>query len=275
MDYTMLDSGEGQKLERFGSIIVARPSKIAIWPKKKPDLWSQAAATFYRDGEKGEWKVFGRAPKEWEISLQGVRCSLKMTPFGHLGIFPEHSSFWSRLRCAIGKNQNCRVLNLFAYTGLTSIFVAQCGATITHVDASKAVVKWAQKNIDLNPLPEKRVFWVIEDVLSFLRKEVRRKKEYHIIILDPPSFGRGPDGEVFKINENFFELLSLCSQLLASSPSLVLISSHTLEHTPEFLKSLAKRSMTKLPVSGWSCGESFCGEGDVALPSGSFALWNS
>lgn len=275
MDYVMLDSGDGQKLEKFGPVVLSRPSSIAIWPKKFPKLWSQAAARFFREGEGGEWQIRKNLPQEWEILLQGVRCCLKTTPFGHLGVFPEHTGFWPQLRRAIETTPECRVLNLFAYTGITSIFAAKCGAMVTHVDASKAVVRWAQKNTELNHLPEKRIFWVIEDVMAFLQREIRRGKEYHILVLDPPSYGRGPGGEVFKIDKDFFKLLSLCSQLLSSSSRLVVISSHTPGHTPEFLKCLAQRGLPKLSPSQWFCGESFCGEGSNALPSGSFAIWSS
>ena len=135
-------------------------------------------------------------------------------------------------------------------------------------------LKWAQKNVEGNSFSEKRIFWIIEDVFSFLKKEIRRGKTYDIILLDPPTYGRGPDGETFKIERDFFFLLELCSQLLSSSFSHMLITSHTPGHTPEFLHYLARRALPMLPLQGWRVGESFCGEGDQRLPSGVFAQWN-
>ncbi|WP_066483308.1 class I SAM-dependent methyltransferase [Candidatus Chlamydia sanziniae] len=274
MDYTLLDSGDGQKLESFGRVTLIRPSSIAVWPKTVPKLWSQTAAQYVREGNSGFWQLFTEIPPEWIISISNVHCLLKMTSFGHLGIFPEHTKFWPTLQRAIEQCAQCRVLNLFAYTGVSSIFAAQCGARVTHVDASKAAVRWAEKNVEISGLSEKRIFWVIEDVITFLKKEIRRKKSYDIILLDPPTYGRGSEGEIFKIDRDFFFLLFLCSQLLADSSTYVLITSHTPGHTPEFLRSLARRSIRRVSPEKWSCGENFCGEGEKALPSGSFVAWS-
>ncbi|AAD18671.1 putative SAM dependent methyltransferase [Chlamydia pneumoniae TW-183] len=273
MDYKLLDSGDGNKLECFGPVTLIRPSSIAVWPKSRPELWSQAQLQYVREGERGAWKNFKRLPEEWEVAFSDVRCLLKRTPFGHLGVFPEHMGFWPALKQAIEKHKERQVLNLFAYTGAGSIFAAKCGARVTHVDASQAAVRWAQRNVEKNAFPERRIFWVIEDVISFLKKEIRRNKKYQVILLDPPSYGRGPDGEVFKIDKDLFPLLSLCSKLLADDASYFLLTSHTPGHTPEFLRAIARRSVPTLVSEAWSCGESFCGEGVGALPSGSFVQW--
>ncbi|WP_348663752.1 class I SAM-dependent methyltransferase [Chlamydia vaughanii] len=273
MDYKLLDSGEGKKLESFGPVTLIRPSCSAIWPKSSPSLWKKAQAEYQRSGEDGKWYHKSSVPQEWRVSLNDVDCTLKLTSFGHIGIFPEHSGFWPELKKNIDSHSECRVLNLFAYTGATSIFAAKCGAKVCHVDSSKAAIKWAQKNIENNSLQEKRIFWIIEDVFSFLEKEVRRGKKYDIILLDPPSYGRGANGEVFKIDRDFFSLLVLCSQLLSDTGSYVLITSHTPGHTPELLHSLAIRALP-LDKKGWSVGESFCGSGEQALPSGVFAKWS-
>ena len=204
MDYTLLDSGEGKKLESFGPITLIRPSYAAIWPKSFPNLWEGANAEYRRRGEEGEWySPRSSLPQEWRISFKGIDCTLKPTSFGHLGVFPEHSGFWPWLKTAIDSHKTCRVLNLFAYTGATSIFAAQCGAYVCHVDSSRAAVRWAQKNVENNSLPEKRIFWIIEDVFSFLKREIRRKKKYDVLLLDPPSYGRGTKGEIFKIDRDF------------------------------------------------------------------------
>ncbi|WP_375793583.1 class I SAM-dependent methyltransferase [Chlamydia sp. 12-01] len=274
MDYKLLDSGDGKKLESFGPITLIRPSCTAIWPKSSPSLWKKAHAEYQRSSEDGQWYCRSSVPQEWQIILDTVDCTLKLTPFGHIGIFPEHSGFWPELKQSIEKHSECRVLNLFAYTGSTSIFAAKCGAKVCHVDASKSAVKWAQKNVENNALPEKKIFWVIEDVFSFLQKEVRRGKKYEVILLDPPTYGRGPDGEIFKIDRDFFPLLLLCAKLLSDSSAYILITSHTPGHTPAFLHSLATRALP-LNKQCWSSGESFCGIGDQALPSGVFAKWSS
>ncbi|EPP37772.1 Ribosomal RNA large subunit methyltransferase K/L [Chlamydia avium] len=274
MDYTLLDSGEGKKLERFGSVTLIRPSCVAIWPKSSPDLWKDACAEYRRRGEDGQWySLHTSVPKEWRISLRGIDCTLKPTSFGHLGIFPEHSNFWSGLEAAINNCEKCCVLNLFAYTGSTSIFASKCGATVYHVDSSKSAIKWAQKNVENNSLPEKRIFWVIEDVFAFLKREIRRKKKYDMILLDPPSYGRGTRGETFKIDRDLFDLLVLCSHLLSSRCSYVLLTSHTPGHTPALLYNLVKRALP-LDSTRWKVGESFCGSGDQVLPSGVFAQWS-
>ncbi|ADZ18741.1 class I SAM-dependent methyltransferase [Chlamydia psittaci] len=273
MTYKLLDSGEGKKLESFGPITLIRPSCTAIWPKTTPSLWKKAHAEYVRSGEEGQWRCAASIPESWRINLDIVDCTLKLTSFGHIGIFPEHSGFWPELKLSIERHSSCRVLNLFAYTGSTSIFAAKCGAKVCHVDASKPAIKWAQKNVENNALPEKRIFWVVEDVFSFLQKEIRKGKKYDIILLDPPTYGRGLNGEIFKIDRDFFSLLVLCSKLLSDSSSYVLITSHTPGHTPAFLQSLAIRAFA-LDKQFWSSGESFCGSGDQALPSGVFAKWS-
>lgn len=275
MDYKLLDSGFGKKLEQFGSTVLIRPASVAVWPQQYPEIWKEAAAEYRRKGDNGEWVFFSRSlPTEWGINLLNVRCTLKCTPFGHVGIFPEHTTFWPQLERAISLLPSCRVLNLFAYTGATSIFCAKLGATVYHVDASKSAVRWAQKNVLENVLTEKKVYWVIEDVFSFIKKEVRKNKKYDIILLDPPTYGRGTNGEVFKIDRDIFSLLQLCSELLADSCSYVLLTSHTPGHTPAFLRYLSLRAMPQLTSSLWSCGESFCGQGNELLPSGVFAQWS-
>ncbi|SPN73650.1 Ribosomal RNA large subunit methyltransferase L,23S rRNA m(2)G2445 methyltransferase,Uncharacterized conserved protein,S-adenosylmethionine-dependent methyltransferase [Chlamydia serpentis] len=275
MDYKLLDSGDGNKLECFGPVTLIRPSGVAVWPKSSPHLWSQAQVQYVRQGEQGFWKSYKHVPEEWVISCYDVRCLLKKTPFGHLGMFPEHMGFWPALEAAIQKHRDCRVLNLFAYTGASSIFAAKCGGRVTHVDASQAAVRWAQRNVEENVFHEKRIFWVVEDVVSFLKKEIRRNRGYHIILLDPPTYGRGPNKEIFKIEKDMFSLLSLCSRLLIMDASYFLLTSHTPGHTPEFLKAIARRSLTHLIPEGWSCGESFCGKGETALPAGSFVQWSA
>ena len=168
MDYSLLDSGNYHKLEKFGKYIVSRPCSMALWePKQSFSSWEkQFHASFVRNEQEGRWTYLKKMPMEWNVSLDGVILELKCTDFGHLGLFPEHSFLWTELRGLISKIPNCKLLNLFAYTGGTSIAAALSGAIVTHVDASKTAVRWAERNVSLNNIKEKRIFWVIEDVFK-------------------------------------------------------------------------------------------------------------
>ncbi|WP_213318653.1 class I SAM-dependent methyltransferase [Chlamydiifrater volucris] len=272
MGYHLLDSGEGKKLEQFGSKIVVRPCPVAIWPRTNPNMWGrQVFAEFVRSGEDGTWKGVQQSSFNWDFQVEGLVFELKCTPFGHLGFFPEHMSFWPLFAEVIANAPECRVLNLFAYTGAASLFFAKLGAIVRHVDASKAAVRWAEKNYLKNSFPNKRIFWVIEDVFSFLKKEIRRKSVYDVIILDPPTYGRGTNKEIFRIEEHFFPLLTMCNQLLSSRASLLLASSHTPGHTPALVERLVRSAIRR--EGEFFSGESFLGEGFDKVPSGCFAAW--
>lgn len=276
MDYSLLDSGNYLKLEKFGKYIISRPCAAALWmPNQNPLSWqNQLSASFKRNEQEGQWTYIKKMAESWNISLDGVVFELKCTDFGHLGLFPEHSIFWPELREVISKIPNCKVLNLFAYTGGSSIVAALAGATVIHVDASKAAVRWAEKNVSLNNLTEKRIFWVIEDVLKFLYKEQKRKKSYDIIILDPPTYGRGTQGEIFKIQRDLYSLLKISCSLLSERARLLFLSTHTLGHTPLSINNVLKQHC-------WSPfftkGQLVCGElsvpGKPYLPSGVFGKW--
>ncbi|WP_213358007.1 class I SAM-dependent methyltransferase [Chlamydiifrater phoenicopteri] len=272
MGYCLLDSGEGKKLERFGSKVIVRPCPAAIWPKSKPSLWKgQVFAEFIRSGEQGIWNISQRGDPEWDFRVGGLNFELKCTPFGHLGFFPEHMGFWSLFSEAVVGKGDCRVLNLFAYTGAASLFFARHGASVRHVDASKAAVRWAERNYAKNCFAEKKIFWVIEDVFSFLKKEIRRGSVYDVIILDPPTYGRGTNKEIFRIDEHFFPLLRICNRLLSSRANLLLASSHTPGHTPALIERLVRSSVCR--EGHFFSGESFIGEGFDRVPSGCFAAW--
>lgn len=277
MGYEFLDCGEGKKLERFGKYILIRPSPIAIWPQKDPLKWvsENVIAEFVRSSSDGEWIFKGKKQIcQWETVIQDICLETKLTPFGHVGLFPEHYSFWGDLHAAIDKHESAKVLNLFAYTGATSIFAAKHGATVVHVDSSKSAVKWAQKNVLLNHITGKKIFWVIEDVISFLKKEVKRGKTYDIIILDPPTYGRGAEGEIFKIEDHFYPLLKLCQKLLSKVASFILVTTHTPGHTPMLLESLIEKTFPKNIIGNFTYGESCCGTQSTCYqPSGSYAKW--
>lgn len=256
--YQLIDSGDGQKLEQFGPYLIQRPCAAALWPRQKPSLWKYDAR-FTRDPD-GRWE--GKLPKDWQIEHGGVVFQLKATDFGHLGIFPEHAAHWDWLaKCSEGKP--VKVLNLFAYSGGATLAMAKAGAQVCHLDASKGMVDWARHNAKLNGLESAPIRWIIDDALKFLKREIKRGSFYEGVILDPPTFGRGKQGQVFKIEQQLPELIQLCQQVLSDQPRFLLLSCHTPGITPLTLHHL---------IGGGECGEmTLTGDLAIPVPSGSFA----
>lgn len=278
-DYSLLDSGRFQKLERFGDVVLSRPCAQAVWAPGLPKAeWQRATATFFRDGG-NQWRGRDRLPEEWTIEVDGMRFLLSSTDFGHLGIFPEQRDQWQRIRevCEDFKKEKgrpARVINLFAYSGGSTLAAAHGGAEVCHVDASKGMVDWARKNAALNGLTEHPIRWIVDDVGKFLDREHRRERTYDLIILDPPSYGRGAKGEVFKIENDLPELLSKVGRLLSDEPIGVLLSCHTPELTPISLHHLLLQE-TEGRKGRLECGEMVLrgGGGVLPVPSGSFCWW--
>lgn len=274
MNYTLLDSGHGRKLERFGRYVIARPAAQAVWrPRLAESVWDQADAIFSREGE-NRWLKKPKGLENWQIEIEGIAFKLSATDFGHLGIFPEQSDFWQWIRASLSKRPAARVLNLFAYSGGATLAAALAGAEVCHLDASKGMVTWARENSLLNHLEDAPIRWIVEDVNKFIKREMRRGSRYDAIILDPPSFGRGAKGEVFKIEDAILELLDDCKQLLSDRPLFLLFSCHTPGFTPLVMQHLIHQTMA-------GC-EGECDAGEMALrggkevlslPSGTFARW--
>ena len=229
-DYELMDSGDGRKYERFGDVSLVRPCSQALWRPESPETWSRATATFDRE-DGNRWHNRGALPKEWTIETAGIRFRLSGTDFGHLGIFPEQRAQWNWIReiikCRGGNSKPPTVLNLFAYSGGSTIAAAQGGAEVCHLDASKGMVQWARANAELNGLKEHPIRWITDDAHKFMEREVRRGRRYDAIIFDPPTFGRGANGEMYKIERDLKKTLSLVRSLLSDSPLFVLFSSHT------------------------------------------------
>ena len=269
MEYQFIDSGAGNKLERFGAYILLRPCGQAVWqPQEREAVWRNAHATFSRQGGKG-WS--GVAPTSWNIEVEGITFKVSPTEFGHLGLFPEQRPFWRWVRETVTAFGNARLLNLFAYSGGITLAAAQGGAQVCHLDASKGMVAWARENGALNSLGDAPIRWIVDDVRKFLKREISRGRRYDAIVLDPPTFGRGAQGELFKIEEHLPEILEQCCELLSDTPLFVLLSCHTPGFTPMTLQHLMRQSFG---------GESEVGEmlltGDGAtlpLPSGTYARW--
>ncbi len=239
-DYELVDSGDFEKLERFGQWITVRPEPQAIWHKSLPETeWNRLAdAVFRRDGkseERGEWNTSSRMPGQWWVEYAYKKMSMKMrlglTSFKHVGIFPEQAVNWNFIydecnRIAVCNGRPANILNLFAYTGGASLAARSTGATVTHVDSVKQVVSWSRENMEASGLDGIR--WIVDDALKFARREVKRGKTYDGIILDPPAYGRGPEGEKWVLEQNIGELLGLCSQLLATKNSFLVLNLYSM-----------------------------------------------
>lgn len=234
-DYELIDSGDFEKLERFGRVTTRRPEPQAIWRKSlSEEEWQSAAdASFLRDGkseERGEWRLKPSTPEQWHVTYQYKEMKLKMrlglTSFKHLGIFPEQAANWNFIYDKCRKMQGASALNLFAYTGGASLAAASAGAKVTHVDSVKQVVTWSRENMELSGLSDIR--WVVEDALKFVRREVRRGNRYDAIILDPPAYGRGTNGERWVLDENLPEMLKLCGELLEEKDSFLVLNLYSM-----------------------------------------------
>lgn len=280
-DYALLDSGNAQKLERLGAYTIVRPAPQAIWPPQLPEtLWQRANAIYVRDSSGGgAWRWNSKIKREFDVLYADIAWQIKLTDFGHLGLFPEQFDNWQWLRSIIrarlqNTNQrNLHILNLFAYTGGSTLAAGQAGAHVVHVDAAKGVVDWARRNAVLSHLEERPIRWLVDDALKFVKREARRGTTYQGIILDPPSFGRGPKGEVFKIEDDLLPLLEACCEILAKDALFVLYSCHTPGFTPITLENQV-RLLTDRRGGSLTSGEmTLTDPQGRALPSGTMARW--
>lgn len=244
-DYTLLDCAGGEKLERWGDYILRRPDPQAIWNTPKGREWERADAVYRRSGSGGgEWTK-RQVPAQWSIGFGELRFNVRLMNFKHTGIFPEQASNWEFIMNTVrSAGRPIRVLNLFAYTGAATIAAAAAGATVCHVDAAKGMVAWAKENALASGLGEKPIRWIVDDCQKFVEKEIRRGKRYDALIMDPPSYGRGPTGELWKLEENLFSFLELCAGVLSENPLFVLISSYTTGLSPSVLTYLAETVFT-------------------------------
>lgn len=271
--YELLDSGDGRKLERFGRYILARPCSQALWsPELDASEWARADASFDReDGNRWHGRV--NLPKEWTIETAGVKFRLGGTDFGHLGIFPEQRAQWRWIRETVrSAGRPVSALNLFAYSGGSTMAAALGGAEVCHLDASKGMVEWARGNARLNALADRPIRWIVDDAVKFMRREVRRGRRYDAIILDPPTFGRGALGETYKIERDLAETLRLVKELLSAKPLFVLFSSHT----PGLSPIVAENILSQLfPDATLESGEMLLEGRALQCPSGVYlrAVW--
>ena len=267
--YELIDSGDGRKLERFGKYVLSRPCSQALWrPRKSAAEWASADASFDRE-DGNNWHGRANLPKEWQIETAGIRFKLGGTDFGHLGIFPEQRAQWQWIREQTAKcnGQKLSVLNLFAYSGGSTLAAALGGAEVCHLDASKGMVEWARENARLNGLADHPIRWIVDDAHKFMKREIRRGHRYDAIVLDPPTFGRGAGGEMYKIERDLKETLALVKGLISDSPRFVLFSSHT----PGLSPIVAENVLSQLfPAVHIERGEMLLEGSALPCPSGIF-----
>ncbi len=232
-NFELLDATCGEKLERWGNIYLIRPEPQAIWDFKRDEkLWDKAHAVYHRSSSGGGyWQKIKKVPDVWTVEFSGLKFNLKPMGFKHTGLFPEQSVNWEFMRSYI--KRPIKVLNLFAYTGGATVACLSAGASVTHVDASRGMTLWAKENAAISGLKDAPVRWLVDDCIKFMKRELRRGNRYDAVIMDPPSYGRGPGGEVFKIEDQLAELLSLAGQLLSDSAEFFLLNTYTagLSHT--------------------------------------------
>jgi len=271
--YELIDSGGEEKLERFGEVVLARPDPQALWEKKlATSHWGLANGKYEREGKDGKWT--GKLPKEWQVEFGGLKFLIKPTSFKHTGLFPEQLSNWRWGSEILQKAATPNVLNIFGYTGGATLAAAQAGASVTHVDASKTAVAWARENAKLSGLEEKPIRWITEDAITFLKREIKRGVRYDAVVMDPPAFGHGPDGEVWKFEENFLELLKLVQEVLSDKPLFVLVNGYAAGYSPLAfaynLEPFVKKYGGSIEYGDLSIAES---NSDRVLPCGIFARW--
>ena len=278
-DYEVLDTSNGEKLERWGKYILVRPDPQVIWdtPKKHPG-WNKKNAHYHRSSKGGgEWEFFD-LPRQWQIHYKELVFNLQPFSFKHTGLFPEQAANWDWFSDRIKKaGRPVKILNLFAYTGGATVAAAKAGAFVTHVDASKGMVTWAKENADSSGLSEAPVRWIVDDCVKFVEREIRRGNKYDGVIMDPPSYGRGPKGEIWKIEDNIFPFIELCARVLSDHPLLFLVNSYTTGLQPAVLSymmgtvltpafgGVVKADEVGLPVSS----------NGLVLPCGASGRWES
>ena len=269
-DYEILDTGDGMKLERWGGITLARPDPQTIWPKQRPELSRKADALYHRSSKGGgAWQFNTKLPERWTVGYGPLKFYVRPTGFKHTGLFPEQSANWQF--CMDNLRPGDKVLNLFAYTGGATLACAQVGASVVHVDSAKSMVGWARENAALSKLADRPIRWIVDDCLKFVKREQRRGNHYDGIIMDPPSYGRGADGQIWKVEENLFELVEEAAKLLTDNPRFFIISSYTTG-----LSGVVTANMLRIVTPGGSVDSGdlvIPTQTGVLLPCGTTARW--
>lgn len=276
-DYEVLDTSKGEKLERWGDYLLIRPDPQVIWdtPKKNRG-WKKCNGHYHRSSKGGgDWEFFD-LPKQWQIHYGELTFNLKPFSFKHTGLFPEQAANWDWFGDLIRRaDRPVKVLNLFAYTGGATLAAAAAGAHVTHVDASKGMVTWAKENAASSGLSDAPIRWIVDDCVKFVQREIRRRNHYDAIIMDPPSYGRGPKGEIWKIEESIHGLIQLCTQLLSEDPLFFLVNSYTTGLQPAVLTYMIATELKKFKgfVRSEEIGLPVTDTG-LVLPCGASGRWS-
>ncbi len=277
-DFELIDADDGNRLERWGNIILIRPDPQVIWNEGKKDKrWNEAHAVYHRSNSGGGyWEKLKSVPDVWSIEYEDLTFRLKPMGFKHTGLFPEQAVNWTLARKLIEEeNREISVLNLFSYTGAATLACLKAGAKVTHVDASKGMVNWAKENAAASGLADRPVRWLVDDCMKFVKREIRRGNKYDAIIMDPPSYGRGPGGEVWKLEQQLGELLNDVGKILSDDPVFFFLNSYTGGLSPTILNYMVKQNVTK-NLNGDVFTEEIglrITNRDIVLPCGSTTIW--
>ncbi|MBQ5398254.1 MAG: class I SAM-dependent methyltransferase [Ruminococcus sp.] len=277
-DYELIDCSDGERLERWGNIILIRPDPQIIWhSERKNPLWRNAHARYHRSNKGGgHWEMYKKVPDSWSVRFKSLIFNVKPMGFKHTGVFPEQAVNWDWVQDRIEKeNRPLNILNLFGYTGCATLAAMDAGARVCHVDASKGMVNWAKENAQSSGIADKPVRWLVDDCVKFVNREIRRGNKYDGIIMDPPSYGRGPNGEVWKIEEKLYSLIELCIQVMSDNPSFLILNSYTTGLSPavmEYLLNIELKSRFGGRVSADEIGLRVTQTG-MCLPCGSTVIW--
>ncbi len=277
-DYQLIDAGDGEKLEKIGPYLIRRPDPVAIWPKRLDQVtWSKADATYHRSEKGGgHWTFNTEIPSQWTIRYDPMTFICSLTNFKHIGLFPEQAVNWDWMSQTILKSDrnDLKALNLFAYTGAATVSLTRMEqiAEVVHVDASKGMNQWAKNNIDLNQLSHKHVRFLVDDVNKFVMREHRRNRTYDIIILDPPSYGRGPSNELWKLEDNIVSLLHNIKLVLSDTPLFVLFNSYTSNLSPTMIENLMMSVFDKGTILSDEIGIPYH-DHSMILPAGVSGIW--
>ena len=276
-DYELIDTSSGEKLERWGEVRLIRPDPQIIWKTPKGADWQKADAHYHRSNKGGgQWETLKKLPESWQVNYDGLVFKISPTGFKHTGLFPEQAVNWDLFRKLIREaGRPISVLNLFAYTGGATLACLQAGAAVCHVDASKGMVQWAKDNAALSGLSDRPVRWIVDDCEKFVQREIRRGHHYDAIIMDPPSYGRGPGGEVWQLEEKIYDLLSLCTGVLSDKPLFFALNSYTTGLSPSVMAhllgvTLGRQFEGEITADEIGLPESRSG---LTLPCGSTALF--
>ena len=277
-EYEILDMANGMKIEKWNNIILERPDPQIIWTDKNNiDIWDKVDAKYNRSNTGGgSWEIKNKIPDSWTIKYKDITFNLKLMGFKHTGLFPEQSYNWDIIIDKIKKEKrDIKVLNLFAYTGALSVAALSAGASVVHVDSSKGMVSWAKENVKLSNLEDKPIRFIIDDVIKFVKREIRRGNKYDIIIMDPPSYGKGSNNEVWSVEKDLYNLVSDCTELLSDNPVMFLINSYTTGLSMTVLKNLLELTVNKKFKGNIVTDELGIQmkDSNLILPCGIFARW--